>query len=165
MNRDKARSARANSKFATKRNMKKVSKKGAYNKSVKNQMSLRRAPIVETKQRVHSDIATLKGFPVKAPTVPATAGDIQPANFQSIIPTNAYTLLPLKSFYRDTHGFEEWDVIGNNIFSKYLNARVQLRFPHNEKVYLPVPTAEGKPPGTMYDVQNTFITIECIFYK
>lgn len=144
-------------RWPTKRNMKKVSKKGAYKKSVKNQMSLRRAPIVETKQRVHSDIATLLGYPVTAPTVPAVAGDIQPANFQSIIPTTAFTLLPLNSFYRNTHGFEEWDVIGNSIFSKYLNVKVQVRFPHNEKVYLPVPEAEGKPPGTMYDVDNVMI--------
>jgi hypothetical protein len=137
--------------------MKKVSKKGAYKKSVKNQMTLRRAPIVETKQRVHSDIATLNGFPVVSPTTPATAGDLQPANFQSIIPTNAYTLLPLKSFYRNTHGFDEWNCIGNSIFSKFLNVKVQMRFPHNEKIYLPVPTAEGKPPGTMYDVDNVMI--------
>lgn len=143
--------------FGTKRNMKKVGKRGAYKKGVKNQMALRRAPIVETKQRVHSDIATLKGFPVRNPTSPATAGDIQPANFQSIIPTDAYTLLPLLSFYRNQHGFEDFEVIGNSIFSKYLNFRVQLRFPHNEKIYLPVPDAEGKPPGTMYDVDNIMI--------
>ena len=140
------------------RNMKKVSKRGAYKKNVKNQMTLRRAPIVETKQRVHSDIATLNGFPVTSPTTPATAGDLQPANFQSIIPTDAFTFLPLKSFYRNTHGFDEWNCIGNSIYSKFLNAKVQVRFPHNEKIYLPVPTAEGKPPGTMYDVENTMIT-------
>ena len=153
----RVRSARRSVNRKNKAAMKKVSKKGAYKKAVKNQMALRRAPIVETKQRVHSDIATLQGFPVVSPLTPATAGDIQPANFQSIIPTDAYTLLPLKSFYRNSHGFDEWNVIGNSIFSKFLNVKVQVRFPHNEKVYLPVPTAEGKPPGTMYDVDNVMI--------
>lgn len=139
------------------KNMKKVTKKGAYKKAVKNQMVLRRAPIVETHQRVHSDIATLWGFPVRDPADPAVAGDLQPANYQPIIPTDGFTFLPLKSFYRNTHGFDEWNCRGNSIFSKYLNVRVQVRMPHNEKIYLPVPTAEGKPPGTMYDVDNVMI--------
>lgn len=108
--------------------MKRVTKKGAYRKRVKNQIVMRRAPVVETKQRVHSDIAQINGFPSGA----GSGNIVNPLNWRTLVADDAFTILPMLSYYRNTHGFNEYNVIGNNIFSKYLNLKVQLRFPQNE---------------------------------
>lgn len=141
-----------------KRTMKKVTKKGAYKKNVKNQMSIRRAPIVETKQRVHSDIAQLNGF---APEDPANAihstAYVQPVNYRPLIPDDAFEFIPMNSFLRNSHGFEEYNVVGNSIFSKYLNFKIQFRFPQNTTIQLPVPESENPQGNIMYSVENTMI--------
>lgn len=137
--------------------MKKVTRKGAYKKSVKAQMALRRAPIVETLQRVSSDIAQINGFPVAEF---GTAGQIRnqnPATWQHLPVDDAFTFLPIDSFYRNSHGFEEYQCRGNSIFSKFINTRVQLRFPHNEKIYLPVPNSEQPEAGAEYQATNHMI--------
>lgn len=108
--------------------MKKVGKLGAYRKSVKNQIVMRRAPVVETKQRVHSDIAQINGYP----SGDGASNIVNPLNWRQLVVDDAFTLLPLLSYYRNSHGFNEYNVIGNNIFSKYLNMKMQLRFPQNE---------------------------------
>lgn len=137
--------------------MKKVSKKGAYKKSVKNQMALRRAPIVETLQRVHSDIAQINGFPVAEFNTPGQIRNQNPATWQHLPVDDAFTFLPIDSFYRNSHGFEEYNCKGNSIFSKFINCRVQLRFPHNEKIYLPLPAVEQGAPGAEYQADNHMI--------
>jgi hypothetical protein len=141
-----------------KRTMKKVSKKGAYKKNVKNQMSIRRAPIVETKQRVASDIAIINGF---SPFEPGSAvhsdAYVQPVNFRPLIPDDAFQLVPIDSFYRNSHGFEDYNCVGNSIFSKYLNTKIQFRFPQNTDISMPVPASEQPAPGAMYTVPNRMI--------
>lgn len=107
--------------------MKKVGKIGAYRKNVKMQMMMRRAPIVETKQRVHSDIAVING---QADTT------VNPLIFRTLLPDDAFTILNLESFYRNQQGLNEYEVIGNNIFSKYLNLKTQFRFPKGEQITL-----------------------------
>ena len=129
--------------------VKKVTKKGAYNKHVKNQMSMRRAPIVETKQRVHSDIAFINGYPAGS----GVLNSVNPLNWRPLVVDDAFTLLPLKSYYRNTHGFQDYNVIGNNIFSKYLNMKCQLRFPDGKPITLPRPHHEGD----VYTPQNRMI--------
>lgn len=140
------------------KSMKKVSKKGAYKKNVKNQMSIRRAPIVETKQRVSSDIAQVNGFP---PIEPGSAVHsdfyVQPVNFRPIVPTDAFEFIPLDSFYRNSHGFEDYNCMGNSLFSKYLKLKLQVRFPDNGLIHLPVPDAEQPAPGATYEVGNKMI--------
>lgn len=119
------------------RNMKKVSKRGAYKKSVKNQLVMRRAPIVETKQRVASDISQINGHA-------AGGGDIlNPLNWRTIVVDDAFTLIPIDSYYRMSHGLEEYQCIGNSIFSRYLNTKLQVRFP------------DGRSPGTLPDPSGT----------
>lgn len=140
------------------RNMKKVTKKGAYKKNVKNQMTLRRAPIVETKQRVSSDVAQLNGFAPQDPADPVHSDNYaQPVNFRPIIPQDAFELIPLDSYYRNSHGFEEFNCIGNSIFSKFLKLKIQFRFPDNTNISLPVPQEEQPAPGAMYQVGNRMI--------
>lgn len=125
--------------------VKKKTKRGAYKKSAKNQMAIRRAPIVETKQRVHSDIAAINGY------LPGGGSLVNPLNWRTLVTDDAFTLLPLSSYYRNSHGFNEWNVIGHNIFSKYLNLKMQLRFPQNELMTF------TDPEGTSYTAQNRMI--------
>lgn len=130
--------------------MLKQTKRGAYKKSVKNQLVMRRAPIVETKQRVASDIAQINGYP---------AGSVDPAHAQNplnwrLLPTDdAFTNIPLRSWQRTSHGFGEFQVIGNSIFSKFLNFKLQVRFPDNSNVQAP----SVKTPGTFVSVKNRMI--------
>ena len=127
--------------------MKKVSKRGAYKPAVKKQMVRRRAAIVETKQRVHSDIAYLNGF------LPGAQNYTNPLNPKPIPVDDAFTLLPLRSWTRMSHGFEEYQCVGNNIFSKYLNLKVELQFPDGERVDFP----STQNPGTWITPINKII--------
>lgn len=112
--------------------MLKQSRRGAYKSNVKSQMVMRRAPIVETKQRVHSDVAQINGFPVES------GGNIaNPLNWRSLAPDDAFTNVPLRSWTRISHGFGENQVIGNSLFSKYLNFKVQVRFPDGKDILWP----------------------------
>ena len=117
--------------------MKKVGKRGAYKKTVKNQMVMRRAPMVETKQRVHSDIAIINGHPA------GSADLVNPLNWRTLATDDAFTSIPLRSWTRMSQGFGEYQCIGNSIFSKYLNFKLQFRFPRNEQIVLPDPTGKS----------------------
>ncbi|AXF52002.1 MAG: putative capsid protein [Cressdnaviricota sp.] len=141
--------------------MKKVGKKGAYKRNVKNQMVMRRAPIVETKQRVHSDVALINGFlPGNLPL--ASGGNIvNPLNWRTLSLDDAFTNVPLRSWQRNTHGFGELNVIGNSIFSKYLNFKLQVRFPRGEQLALPVPDTT---PPEFYNATNVMIQVPTKLY-
>lgn len=135
---------------ATGRPMLKQNKRGAYKKSVKSQMVMRRAPIVETKQRVHSDVAQINGYPAGSPEV---VNQVNPLNWRLLPTDDAFTNIALRSWTRNTHGFGENQVIGNNIFSKYLNFKLQVRFPDDSKVKV----GSVKTPGTYIEVPNKMI--------
>lgn len=140
--------------------MKKVSAKGAYKKNVKNQTSLRRAPIVETKQRVASDIARLNGFQPGDYSGPNSRE--QPLNWTVVPADDAFTFVPVESMMRMQRGLEEWECIGNSIFDKFLNSKFEFRFPDNKEITL-YSTQENEvgggvePPGTPYQVVNKMI--------
>lgn len=127
--------------------MRRVSKKGAYKKNVKNQLVMRRAAVVETKQRVHSDIAHINGFEAGANNL------VNPLNWRTLVVDDAFTNVPLRSWTRNSHGFEDYNCIANNIFSKYLNVKFQLRFPRGENLVLPDPD----PTKPDYSVPNKMI--------
>lgn len=141
--------------------MKKVGKKGAYNKTVKNQLVMRRAPIVETKQRVHSDIALLNGFQPGNLPLPSGGNIVNPLNWRTLSLDDAFTNIPLRSWQRNTHGFQEYNVIGNSIFSKYINMKMQLRFPRGEQFTLPVPNSN---PISYYEATNRMIQVPTKLY-
>lgn len=135
--------------------MKKVTRKGAYKKGVKKQMALRRAPIVETKQRVSSDIARLNGY---LPGSSSSTNAAQPLNWRNLVTDDAFTLIPLRSFLRTQRGMQEWEIQGSNIFSKYLNFKLQFRFPESKDIALFSTQTNGSdPPGTPYNVTNKMI--------
>lgn len=125
--------------------MKKVSRWGAYKPGVKNQMILRRAPLVETKQRTHGNIAGLNGHGVyvRDPdgdpnTVQPflTEGDVkQPLNWRRVLNDDAFTNIPLMSFLRNSRGLYDYQMIGDSLTSKWLNLRLEVRFPQGEIIY------------------------------
>lgn len=140
-----------------KKTMKKVTGKGAYKSNVKNQMALRRAPIVETKQRVASDIAHINGH---VPGSNSVGNVTQPLNWRSLVVDDAFTLIPLNSFYRQSRGLEEHQVIGSSLFSKFLNFKLQVQFPEGKDITLfstQVNNNGAEPEGTPYLVPNKMI--------
>lgn len=134
------------------KNMKKVNARGAYNKTIKSQMVMRRAPLVETKQRVHSDVAQINGYPSGAPQSDHVNA-VNPLNWRVLPPDDAFTNIPLRSWTRISHGFGENQVIGNNLFSKYLNFKLEVKFPDGSDVSVP----SVKTPGTFVNVPNKII--------
>lgn len=142
---------------ATGRVVKKVTAKGAYKKNVKNQMALRRAPIVETKQRVASDIAVKNGYNPGGTNVQDRE---QPLNWRPLVTDDAFTLVPINSFYRQQRGLQEDEIIGSTIFSKFLNMKHQFRFPDGKNITLYSTQSNNNgldPPGTPYLVPNVMI--------
>ena len=133
-----------------KKNVKKLaSKRSAYKKSVKSQMVMRRAPMVETKQRVHSDIAYINGH------LPEAAGALlNPLNWRTLLVDDAFTSIPLKSWHRQSNGFKDYQCIGNSIFSKFLNFKLQFRFPRNESLTLPDAAGTGTYQATNAMIQQ-----------
>lgn len=126
------------SKNKAKQPMKKVtSTKQAYSKSVRNQMMMRRAGVVETKVRVDSDIAAVNGHTEENDWVQPLAW--KPLGYSNLVGvadlgTNAFTWIPLQSFTRISRGLGDDQMIGNNITSKYLKVKAQFRFPNNRYI-------------------------------
>lgn len=120
--------------------MKKVSGIGAYNYKVKKQMMLRRAPLVETKQRTHSDVALANGYDIVVRDDDEaenyeylTQGDTQqPLNWRLVPNDDAFTLIPLTPFYRNQQGLKPYQMIGDSITAKWLNTKIEVRFPQGE---------------------------------
>lgn len=110
--------------------MKKVTRKGAYAKAVKKQMMMRRAPLVETKKRVNSDIDLRNGYAANG------SNTLNSLNFR-LLPygeDKGYTAIPLTPWTRMKQGLEQDMMIGDSVFSKYLTVKVQMRFPRGEQV-------------------------------
>ncbi len=107
----------------TKGKMQKTTKKGAYNKNRKLMWSDRRAPIVETKKRTQSDIATGSTYPDQIPdgiiTTTALAFD------------QAYQFVPVWSFLSMTRGIGDDQMVGSSVYAKYLKSRIIITFGAN----------------------------------
>lgn len=107
------------------KNLKKTTKRGAYNKQRKKNFQIRRAPFVETKRRVHNEIAIMNSNSDGTPS----ANYQNPINGLTVPNNDAFTLLDLASYYRNSHGFEDHNVLGDALYSKYLKIKAQFRFP------------------------------------
>ena len=134
----RARAAQA----ASRKSMKKTTARGAYKKNVKNQMIIRRAPLVETKQRTSSIITSLNGHGVSVMPESQdpngtqsylTDGDAkQPLNWRLVPNDDAFYNIPLDVFNRNQRGLKDFQMIGDTITAKWLNTRVEIRFPAGE---------------------------------
>jgi len=119
--------------------MKRTTKKGAYRKTNKRAMAIRRAPLVETKTRELAEIAfTDTNGQIANPMIynPLMSSTLLPPGTSNAIPsTGQYSLLTLANFYTQFQvgqrtGVDNNDrIIGNNVFAKWLNVKGIVRFP------------------------------------
>lgn len=109
----------------------------AYKKSVKQSTMLRRAAVVETKQRVDADIAAKNGHTEENDWEQPLSW--KPLGYSGLsgvanLGTNAFSWIPLSCFTRNSRGLEEDQMIGSNITSKFLKVKAQFRFPNNQYI-------------------------------
>lgn len=89
------------------------------NKVAKKAMIKSRQPLVETKSRIQSEMALGTQVP-------------QCKEFRSL--EGVFELLPLHAYTCMEQGIREDQMLGNSVFSRYLNAKVQIRFPGNQNL-------------------------------
>lgn len=97
------------------RYMKNTTKKGAYKKNRKKQMMIRRAPFVETKSKTYEDL--LVEYPHLLDHLEFT---------ERTTPTR---FMNPEVFMIHQQGLDEHQVIGKAIYAKYLNMKLNFRFP------------------------------------
>ena len=97
------------------RNMKKTTKKGAYNKNRKRIFQRRRAPFVETKTKSAEDLVIQFGMPDD--------------NKYNVSNTMHRHLNP-NTFLMHMPGIGENEVIGQSIYARYLKMKISVQFPH-----------------------------------
>lgn len=106
--------AAVNRKF-NKGNMKKTTKRGAYNKNRKKAMMIRRAPFVETKSKTSEDLVD-QGFRSAPPTT----------FYQSNTP---HKHINPEVYFCWKQGLGEAECIGQSVYVKYLKRKIIVRFP------------------------------------
>jgi hypothetical protein len=97
--------------------MKKTSKRGAYAKARKKQMMIRRAPFIETKSKTYEDLQ------VEYPHLFD--------HLQFTTRTTPHRFMNPETFLVHQQGLDEHQVIGSSIYAKYLNMKIQVRFPQS----------------------------------
>lgn len=143
--------------------MRKTSRTGAYARSKKKAMSIRRNPIVEQKTRTSEEI--YKEYHEAQTTqtwVRPTMDAYVPSN-----QTSAYTPLQLTPYNVMSQGLEEDRMVGRSVYAKYMHVKVHFSFPKGEhipnlpyEVYLvhgwlkrsPNWTAKTTPPVNLGDI-------------
>lgn len=110
---------------AGKGNMKKTSKKGAYNKNRKKNMMIRRAPFVETKKKTTEDSTIMFG------TTDHMA-------FETFNTPHAHLNPDVYHFWQQ--GLAEQQIIGKSCYAKYMKRKLTIRFPQPN-----VNTSQGQP--------------------
>ncbi len=100
---------------ATKGNMRKTTKRGAYKPARKKAMINRRAPFVETKSKTYEDLQA------EYPHI------LDHLSFTER--TTPHRFMNPEVFLIHQQGLDEHQVIGKSIYAKYLNMKLQFRFP------------------------------------
>lgn len=113
------------------KNVKKKTAAGAYKKGAVNQMVKRRAPMTESKLREDYVIQHLNN-PTVTTRPPDSAGE-EPYTFSAdwfhnIPLDDAYTHVPLDSYTRMSNGTMDYQMIGDQVFSKSLKLKMKFRF-------------------------------------
>lgn len=112
-------------KKANPKNLKKTTAKGAYKKSTKKNFMKRRNPFVENKIRNYREF-TDKLDPIRSNT-PLNFPD--PTDFEAIPIDDAYTTFLPIPFYHMNRGLNNNEMIGTNIYVKYLKSKFQFLAP------------------------------------
>lgn len=97
--------------------MKRTSKRGAYKPRAKKAMANRRAPFVETKSKTYEDLQ------VEYPHL------LDHLDFSTR--TTPHRFMNPEVFYIHQQGLDEHQVIGKQLYAKYCNMKVQVRFPQS----------------------------------
>lgn len=117
-------------------------------KVTKKAMIKSRQPLVETKSRVQSEITTGED----TPQIP------QCKEFTNV--NGVFYNLPLSAFWNMDQGTGESNMLGQSVFSRYLNAKVQIRFPGGvnsiQDRHYPMELIGGWIPSTIH--ATTFTT-------
>lgn len=105
-------------------------KRGAYNRRAKRQFKNARRPFVEGKTRSLADVLK-QGLPDSA--APPDTMELSTA-FEGYGNTNiplddAYTNFQVSSFITHQQGLQDFQMIGQSIFCKYIKAKIQFQFP------------------------------------
>lgn len=105
----------------------------AYNPKRKRGMVRRRNPMVENKTRDSEQLA------LKVPSLTPTAESFDTVNqSRTLSNVTPYSQIPLPAITYMTRGMEDSDMIGNSIFAKYLNLKIEFTFPsHTNMVNVP----------------------------
>lgn len=141
---------KAANKRQSQKYMKKTTKTGAYKKQRKKQMMLRRAPVVEMKTRNHASVEEQNGYEIN--DNPITGNN--PLKWRSVPTDDAFSLIPLDSYYRMSQGLKESQCIGKSITSRWLQLRTEFRFPYGGNITL----IDGSTsPPTAYQAINKVI--------
>lgn len=114
-------------------------------KVAKQAMIKSRQPLVETKSRIQSEIALGTQIP-------------QCKDFKSL--NAVFNLLPLHAYTCMEQGIGEHQMLGNSVMSRYLNAKVQIRFPGGQNLiddrHYPMELIAGWIPSSL--AFSTFTT-------
>lgn len=107
--------------------MRKVSKKGAYNKAQKANFMRKRAAVVETKRKTREELRSNLFWSGTGPSATTTFADRMAFGIadEEIVHINPQT------FYWWSQGLDQAQHIGQSVTVKHLNQKVQVRFPQH----------------------------------
>ena len=97
--------------------VRKTTRKGAYAPAKKNQMMIRRAPFVETKSKTYEDLQSEFSYFANLDHLQFT---------ERTTPTR---FMNPEVFLIHQQGLDEHQVIGKSIYAKYMNMKLNFRFP------------------------------------
>ena len=112
--------------------LRKTTRKGAYKKRNKQAFAIRRRPFVETKRQTDEILAGKNGEitgavkdGIRNPVVPLelTNGTNTPGGEEEL------NFLPVHTFLSMNKGFEGSDMIGQSVYSRFLQARLEFELP------------------------------------
>lgn len=116
--------------------LRKTTKKGAYKKGAKRNFQKRRAPFVETKSIDDLLVAGKAGVLLSEQSDDTIRNPVNPleiSNGTAQAP-NTLTMLPIYSFFNMERGLSHSDIIGDNIYSRYLKCKVEFELPRGESM-------------------------------
>ena len=112
--------------------LKKTTKKGAYNKTRKKNFQIRRAPFVETKFQTDVMVSLKSGNMTGDPedTIRRTTEPLEIEYKNSAGNPKELTIFPLQSFMNMNQGFDQSEMVGNQIYSRYLKCKLEFQLPY-----------------------------------
>lgn len=101
-------------KSANPRNLKKTTTRGAYKRGAKKNFRVRREPFVETKA-LDTDTLMIEAGIAGNETAHGVRNTLLPLELQN---QSAFNILPIFEYYKKSQGIEDYQVVGNSIYSK-----------------------------------------------